>query len=216
MVHERRSKAAGGQATGRYRLRRSGSWGAKGKRDGAKTLLGFGELPTRREHDSLKGTGRPSIRSPADGSVPGFGEAMIESIQFSNYKALRKTTLPLQPFTLLLGPNGSGKNVGPPSPPGRLPTGRPSKASRGELVHGVERDRPGPNGRGGSRPAPTIDGQNHPCRVSVASGRRPGDYPYLYETGAKVGEQDAAFAANWLGQMQTYALDASAIARPSP
>src|SRR5437899_735527 len=34
---------------------------------------------------------------------------MIESIQFTNCKALRKTTLPLAPFTLLLGPNGSGK-----------------------------------------------------------------------------------------------------------
>src|SRR5437773_5434964 len=34
---------------------------------------------------------------------------MIESIQFANFKALRKTTLPLAPFTLLLGPNGSGK-----------------------------------------------------------------------------------------------------------
>ena len=34
---------------------------------------------------------------------------MLESIEFTNYKALRKTTLPLRPFTLLLGPNGSGK-----------------------------------------------------------------------------------------------------------
>src|SRR5438270_3485548 len=35
--------------------------------------------------------------------------AMIESIEFTNFKALRQTTLPLAPFTLLLGPNGSGK-----------------------------------------------------------------------------------------------------------
>src|SRR3954466_11125317 len=35
--------------------------------------------------------------------------AMIEAIEFTNFKALRKTTLPLAPFTLLLGPNGSGK-----------------------------------------------------------------------------------------------------------
>ena len=34
---------------------------------------------------------------------------MVESIEFTNFKALRKTTLPLAPFTLLLGPNGSGK-----------------------------------------------------------------------------------------------------------
>jgi len=36
---------------------------------------------------------------------------MIESIEFTNFKALRKTTLPLAPFTLLLGPNGSGKTT---------------------------------------------------------------------------------------------------------
>src|SRR5437588_9903148 len=34
---------------------------------------------------------------------------MIESIEFTNFKALRKPPLPLAPFTLLLGPNGSGK-----------------------------------------------------------------------------------------------------------
>src|SRR5437773_2000525 len=34
---------------------------------------------------------------------------MIESIDFANFKALRKASLPLSPFTLLLGPNGSGK-----------------------------------------------------------------------------------------------------------
>src|SRR6266511_2273059 len=38
-------------------------------------------------------------------------KVMIESIEFSNIKALRQTTLPLAPFTLLLGPNGSGKTT---------------------------------------------------------------------------------------------------------
>jgi hypothetical protein len=36
---------------------------------------------------------------------------MLESITFSKFKALRRTTLPLSPFTLLLGPNGSGKTT---------------------------------------------------------------------------------------------------------
>jgi predicted ATPase len=44
-------------------------------------------------------------------ATPGSEMTMIESIEFSNFKALRKTTLPLAPFTLLLGPNGSGKTT---------------------------------------------------------------------------------------------------------
>src|SRR5438552_3210188 len=36
---------------------------------------------------------------------------MIESIEFQNFKVLRQTTLKLGPFTLLVGPNGSGKTT---------------------------------------------------------------------------------------------------------
>ncbi|MGE0482297.1 MAG: AAA family ATPase [Phycisphaerae bacterium] len=36
---------------------------------------------------------------------------MIESIQFQNFRCLRDTTLPLRPFTLIVGPNGSGKTT---------------------------------------------------------------------------------------------------------
>jgi len=36
---------------------------------------------------------------------------MIESIQFKNFKALKKTKLPLGQFTLIVGPNGSGKTT---------------------------------------------------------------------------------------------------------
>ena len=36
---------------------------------------------------------------------------MIESIQFHNFKALRDTTLPLGPCTVVVGPNGSGKTT---------------------------------------------------------------------------------------------------------
>ncbi|UCC30233.1 MAG: AAA family ATPase, partial [Phycisphaerales bacterium] len=36
---------------------------------------------------------------------------MIESIHFKNFKVLRDTTLPLGPFTLIVGPNGSGKTT---------------------------------------------------------------------------------------------------------
>jgi len=49
------------KATGRYRLEAERELGGpRVSETGQRTLLGFGELPTRREHDSLKGTGRPS------------------------------------------------------------------------------------------------------------------------------------------------------------
>jgi predicted ATPase len=53
---------------------------------------------TRHEHGKLD-----------EPSAAALEKAMIESIEFTNFKALRQTTLPLSPFTLLLGPNGSGK-----------------------------------------------------------------------------------------------------------
>jgi ABC-type glutathione transport system ATPase component len=39
------------------------------------------------------------------------GVTMIESIEFKNFKALRDTTLPLGPCTIIVGPNGSGKST---------------------------------------------------------------------------------------------------------
>ncbi len=36
---------------------------------------------------------------------------MFESIKFENFKALRDTTLPLSRFTLIVGPNGTGKTT---------------------------------------------------------------------------------------------------------
>ncbi|OHB69315.1 MAG: hypothetical protein A2V70_09270 [Planctomycetes bacterium RBG_13_63_9] len=36
---------------------------------------------------------------------------MIESIHFTNFKALRDATLPLSPCTVIVGPNGSGKST---------------------------------------------------------------------------------------------------------
>src|SRR5258708_37971095 len=49
------------------------------------------------------------VRTPT--AIFDVENAMIESIEFTNFKALRKTMLPLAPFTLLLGPNGSGKTT---------------------------------------------------------------------------------------------------------
>ena len=39
------------------------------------------------------------------------GDTMLKSIRFQNFKALRDTTLPLGRFTLIIGPNGSGKTT---------------------------------------------------------------------------------------------------------
>ncbi len=36
---------------------------------------------------------------------------MIKTVEFHNYKVLRRATLPLGPFNLLIGPNGSGKST---------------------------------------------------------------------------------------------------------
>lgn len=36
---------------------------------------------------------------------------MIKSVEFHNFRVLRKTILPLSPFTLIVGPNGSGKTT---------------------------------------------------------------------------------------------------------
>src|SRR4051812_3271041 len=36
---------------------------------------------------------------------------MFSAVHFKNFKALRDTTLPLSPFTLILGANGSGKST---------------------------------------------------------------------------------------------------------
>lgn len=35
---------------------------------------------------------------------------MIERVRFENFKRLADTTVPLQPFTLIVGGNGSGKS----------------------------------------------------------------------------------------------------------
>src|SRR5438552_12129831 len=78
-------------------------------------------------------------------------KAMIESIEFTNFKALRKTTLPLAPFTLLLGPNGSGKTTVlqalqaiagfAPSDSGSMPPGSPIALNWSSLLSITAEDR---------------------------------------------------------------------------
>src|SRR5262249_18288189 len=59
----------------------------------------------------VSGAGKPTVASEGSPVMAATDTewSMIESIEFANFKALRKATLPLAPFTLLLRPNGSGK-----------------------------------------------------------------------------------------------------------
>lgn len=147
---------------------------------------------------------------------------MIESIEFTNYKALRKTTLRLAPFTLLLGPNGSGKStmlqglrqiaalathfVGNPSQPfkttdrswgGLRSFGAEDKAAVEVLLglHLVE------------KPV-MMKSQWLPNQQVYASITREG--------GTTLGAGEAATVLNWLSRMRSYALDAASIAQPVP
>jgi predicted ATPase len=53
---------------------------------------------------------RDSARDRIDGAIPTVSPCgVIASVAFRNYKALRGARLALQPFNLLIGPNGSGK-----------------------------------------------------------------------------------------------------------
>src|SRR5690242_6210233 len=48
------------------------------------------------------------MRAGAPRVVPNTGD-VISAVQFQNFKALRSAALKLEPFNLVLGPNGSGK-----------------------------------------------------------------------------------------------------------
>ena len=55
----------------------------------------------------------PGGVSPAVAFAAGAGQhpRVIASVQFKHFKALRATSLHLEPFNLVIGPNGSGKTT---------------------------------------------------------------------------------------------------------
>jgi predicted ATPase len=143
---------------------------------------------------------------------------MIESIEFTNFKALRKTTLPLAPFTLLLGPNGSGKST-------------VLQALRGIAAisaHQVQ------TGEQVSMPRSSLlsinaEDQNAvveiKLRLRLAKPIIVASFQWLpnsqvvrqfnFEDGTVIPPPDSAPALMWLGRMQTYALDSSIIPQPT-
>ncbi len=145
---------------------------------------------------------------------------MIESIEFTNFKALRKTTLPLSPFTLLLGPNGSGKTTvlqasqslaflaaEPNAVNGRI------AVQQGVWLSLLSVTAPDRNAVVEIRLRMRLNNQ-----VSIivfkwqASG--PATLEFSDENGLALKNPDALLALKWLGRMQTYSLDPAAIAAP--
>lgn len=151
---------------------------------------------------------------------------MIESIEFTNFKALRKTTLPLAPFTLLLGPNGSGKTsvlqalrliVAVANNPnaqhpvvaaqvaGSLGIGLASVRSVtvADLSAKVE-----------IKLRLRLTGQLVTCTLKWEPAGSMG-FQLAYEDRAASASNATQPLQQWLGQMQVYTLDFAAIAKPS-
>jgi predicted ATPase len=146
---------------------------------------------------------------------------MIESIEFTNFKALRKTTLPLSPFTLLLGPNGSGKTSVLQALQGiaviaaqlaHIPRqdGAQSALSWPSMLSITTADR---------KAELEIKMRLRLDKQSVLAGFhwQPNRLTPTFSTvnGTGLPTSDTNLPQQWLGRMQVFALDFSAIAQPS-
>lgn len=133
---------------------------------------------------------------------------MIESIQFTNFKALRQTTLPLSPFTLLLGPNGSGKSSVLQAIQGIAGRG----LGHASLLSVTTQDRAAPVEL-------KVSMQIHNQRI-IAHFRwlsNSNQNPQFYsDNGGILGTDEINNIRQWFNRMQIYSLDAVAIANPSP
>jgi predicted ATPase len=158
---------------------------------------------------------------------------MIESIEFTNFKALRKTTLPLAPFTLLLGPNGSGKSSvlqalrGVAAIAEYVPDIRhlPEQVgvAQGQLAAQIGFSR-------ASLLSVMVEDENATVeiRLHIRLNKQPviatfGWHPngmvtkqLNYDNGTVVPPAERLLLLRWLSRMRIYALSAAAIAQPFP
>src|SRR5262245_51380361 len=148
---------------------------------------------------------------------------MIEAIEFTNFKALRKTNLPLAPFTLLLGPNGSGKTT--------VLQALQAVATVAAQKAGVQRQDSMSAGMAWASLV-SVTAKEGNAKVEIKLRLRlkkqlmvatfewqkagPVTCKLSYESPSKVQQEDERLALEWLGRMQIYALDSSAIANPVP
>jgi predicted ATPase len=143
---------------------------------------------------------------------PGAGTeaAMIESIEFSNFKALRATTLPLTPFTLLLGPNGSGKSTVLQAIRGMALWCKGQKPFNwSQLLSASSSDREAP-----VKINCNLRRNGVPISAQFVINNKNKQLPISFLDEKQRPLQDPGATSDWLSQMQVFALDSAAISQP--